>query len=463
MSKQAHSKSAPTGAKRATGRPTFHIDASVLQALREEAGLTQLGLAQRVYARAGRQDKTSHNVMKTSASRWEASGTVQVSLVPHLAEALGVTKAMLQGNVPPPERSRIDEFERLIKERISESGANSVEQALQQFADEQSPERELAESLAHRLELAQLTQLRDEFQAISELTGLTQAELRRPTSHSGVWMLVGSGIWGAIRHELLRGVAELLFAVRQEIESAVKTGLPSDTVIGFREERPWFVVTWSHPRYARLSRTLRFVRCQPVETGIRWASPTNLDRLWLEELPAEVMAAFNFVRGFDGVMAPSSVDSMRLVLRENPSWQEYEELGDKAQAQTLAVVSVNLEYMRLPVLDECQAEGTSHELMVNWLCSDLWSAIAPHLAKWPLKCWSMRASASRIEFLLDVPPRLWRDLKEPPPMGNRLSLVLAELLPDGSLKRAPWRESSVKTVFERLSQDMREQADRAGT
>lgn len=79
MSKQVHSNSASTGAKRATGRPTFHIGASVLQALREDVGLTQLELAKRVYARAGSQAKTSNNLMKTSASRWEASGTVQVN------------------------------------------------------------------------------------------------------------------------------------------------------------------------------------------------------------------------------------------------------------------------------------------------------------------------------------------------------------------------------------------------
>jgi len=463
MSKQNTSKPVPTEAKRATGRPTFHIDASVLRALREEAGLSQLGLARRVYSQAGRQSKTSDNVMKSSASRWEAAGTVQLSLVPHLAETLGITKAMLQGNVPPPERSRVDEFELLIKERISERGAIGVKQALEQYADEQSPERALAASLDRRLELAQLTQLKDEFQALSALTGLTQAELRRPTSHSGFWMLVGSGSWGAIRHELLQGVADLLFAVRQEVENAVEARLPSDTTIGFREEKPWFVVTWSHPRYARLSRTLRFVRCQPVETGIRWAAPTSLDRLWLEELPVDVATAFNFVRGFDDVMTPSSVDRMRLVLRKNPSMRDLEQLGHKAQEQTLVAVGASLEHKPLSLLEECQVEGNSHDLMVNWLSSDLWHAIAPYLADWPLECWSLRAASGRIDFLLNVPPRLWRDIKEPPPTGNLLSLVLSELLADGGLKRAPWKAGSVQVVFERLSRDMRGSADQAST
>lgn len=99
--------------------PHIRIDGKRLRALRKEAGLTQLELAKRVYVRAGREKSTSADVMKNSAHRWEATGAVPPDMAQHLATELKTSVAILQGALPEPAPSRIDEIESRLKQLVA--------------------------------------------------------------------------------------------------------------------------------------------------------------------------------------------------------------------------------------------------------------------------------------------------------------------------------------------------------
>jgi transcriptional regulator with XRE-family HTH domain len=431
------------------GRPTFRIDATRLKALRREAGLTQLALAQRVYTRAGK-GNASAGVMKTSAQRWEKTGAVPLEIAKYLAEELKTTTAVLQGALPEPAPSRVDEIERRIRHLIAVGSSPELIAALEHYQGEDKSERELASHLTLRLEAAQLSQAQDEFEGLAALTGFTVGELRQPMSYEGFWLLMGTGNLGPARSEILSGVTEVLHAVRTELQECLERSHESDAHVSFMEEKHWFRVSFTHARLPQLTRTLRFVRCQPNESGLLWSSPTWLDRFWLETLPYEAYGHANFVTGFDSVRVPAECTNLRLAITKNPGRQEYEELGNDARPEIICFTEGDLAELPSETLDSFRREGISHDLVVNWLAADLWEKLVPFMSEWPLECWSVSLAQARIDIHLDVPYRLYATSTIPPRFGNRLSVILVEQSADGVLKRAPWRPKSVAHVHERL-------------
>lgn len=103
-------------------------------------------------------------------------------------------------------------------------------------------------SLNARLEAAQLSHAKSEFEGISALTGFSVAELRQPMSHDGFWLAIGTGPTGPERTEVVLGIAEILHAVRTELQTCVAGAHESDAHVSFMKERHWFNVTFSHAR-----------------------------------------------------------------------------------------------------------------------------------------------------------------------------------------------------------------------
>lgn len=435
------------------GRPTFRIAAARLRALRKDAGLTQLALAIRVYTRAGK-GNTSAGVMKTSAQRWEKTGAVPLDVAKYLAEELKTTISVLQGALPEPAPSRVDEIESRIKQLIAVGTSPELVAALEHYKDEDKPERELASRLNYRLEAAQLSQEQEEFEKLATLTGFSVGELRQPMSHDGFWLLIGTGNLGPARSEILSGVTDVLHAVRTELKKCLERFHESDAHVSFMEEKHWFRVTIAHARLPQLTRTLRFVRCQPNESGLQWSSPTWLDRFWLETLPREAYWHANFVTGFDSVRVPAECTNLRLTITKNPGAQEYEEMGTDAQPEIITLTEGDLTELSSATLESFRQEGSTHDLVVSWLASDLWERLLPFMSEWPLECWSFSSAQTRIDVHLDVPYRLYATRKIPPRFGNRLSVMLVEQSADGGLKRAPWREKSVARIHERLEDSL---------
>jgi transcriptional regulator with XRE-family HTH domain len=431
------------------GRPTFRIDGTRLRALRIQVGLTQQALAQRVYASA-KKWSSGKDVLKASAQRWERTGKIPRALVAVLAEELNTTIEVLQGALPEPAPSRVDDFEARIKRQIATGASPDLVIALDYYRDDDVPERELAIRLTGRLEAAQLSQAQDEFEAMETLTGYRVDELRQPMSHEGFWLLLGTGHLGPARSEILSGVTDVLYAVRTELQNCLEKFPESDGHISFTEEKNWFRVSLTHARLPQLTRTLRFVRCQPHESGLQWTSPTWQDRLRLEALPREAYEHANFVTGFDTVCVPAECTSLRLAIIKNPGTQKIENSSAEAKPEIVTLTEGNVAHLHSERLESWRREGNSHALVVSWLAANLWQELQPFMSEWPLECWRFSSAHTRIDVRLDVPNRLYSTSATPPNFGNRLSVSLVERRADGELKTAPWRKDSIARVCESL-------------
>lgn len=438
------------------GRPTFRIDGTKLRALRVQAGLTQQGLAQNVYARAGK-GHASVGVMKTSAQRWEKTGAVPANMAKHIADELKTTTAVLQGSAPDPAPSRVDELESRIKRRIADGPTPDLAAALEQCGDEGTPERELAIRLNSRLEAAQLSQAQDELERLAALTGLSAAELRsQPMSHEGYWLLMWTGPTGRETTEVVFGVAAILHSVRTGLRECVADAHESDAHVSFTTERHWFSVAFAHARLPQLTRTLRFVRCQPTESGLNWCSPTWQDEYWLKALAREAYCYANFVTDFDSACAPAECTRLRLAVTRNPVMHEPEDSTEAGRSGIIMVTEGNLSELPAATLNSFVQEGNGHDLVVNWLSADLWDKLQPLLSDWPLECWHFSKAQGRIDIHLNVPYRLDTNRDTPPASGNRFSVMLVERSDNGELRRSPWRDKSLTRILERLEQSHRD-------
>lgn len=434
------------------GRPTSHIDKAALRALREESGFSLLALARKVYERAGK-GTTSDAVMKNTAGRWESNGTVPLDMVRHLAEALNTTISVLRGAPPDPAPSWIDALEKHFHAQIPIGQSPELAAALEDCAmaeDEEAPARQLAESVVCRLEAAQLSQDQNELAKLAALTGYSVSELNRPTSYQGFWMFIGTGVPGPEKSEVLSGIRSVLDEVRIELQEVLDCQHESDAHVLFKKEQHWFQVTIQHARISQWTRTLRFARCQPNERGLQWVMPTRHDHFWLEKLPHEAYGHANFVTRFDGVQVPAECINLRFAISQNPSADDFQKLGGDARSKIVALCASHLTEEYPDRIEAFRRLGCSHHLIVGWLAANLWEEVQPWLSEWPLECWTFSLCQSRIDVCLGVPYRLWTHSKVPPNMGSRMSVSLVEQSAGDVIKRAPWRQKDVASVFEKL-------------
>nr|WP_315848373.1 hypothetical protein [uncultured Rhodoferax sp.] len=403
-----------------------------------------------MYARA-KKPYSSPEVLKVTARRWEKNGTMQADLAQHLAEVLQITVAILQGSLPAPAPSKVDEMEVRLRKLIAGGSNPRLAEELANFEDEENQARALAMRICSRLEIAQLSQAQEEFQDLAAITGYSMKELLEPTSFQGFWMLIGTGPLGPARTEILAGVSDVLYKVRTEMQSCLEGLHQSDAHVTFAEEKHWFRVTIHDPRHPRLTRSLRFVRCQPKESGLQWSSPTWQDRYWVEALPNDACEYANFVTGFDSLRLPSDCRNLRFAVTKTPTLKDFEERGPDAPPEIVELTVGDLAELPAETLESFRREGNAHALVISWLAADLWDRLLPLMSDWPLECWSFRAAHSRIDILLNVPYRLYANSKAPLHFGHRFSVMLYEIDADGGQKRAPWRQKNVAYVHERLT------------
>lgn len=442
--------------KKPMGRPTTRIDTAVLIALRSETGLSQEELAEKVYALA-KKPWSTRAVLKTTGQRWEAKGTMAASLAAHLAAVLDTTLPVLKGEVPAPAPDRIAELVAILQIRAEQGSHSELNEALAHYQGlgEEDAVTSLAKEISHEMEVAQLSQAKEDFNRLSLLTGLTKREVCRPISQNGFWLLVASGAYGLARYELLSGSIGIRHEVNEELRTLSQRAGGSDAKVSFSETKPWFTVTWTHPRL-NLSRTLRFVRCQASEKGLSWVAATEMDRYWLFELVHEAYPFFNFVTGFDSVQVPSQVVNLRIVFERYPSQQENKESQGLAPFTLLHTWEGLLPHLHQATLESFKADGCSHRIVIDRLAADLWDSLQPELSEWPLDYWSLRVAECRIDVMLDVPLRVAAGCAKWPDMGCRFCLSLAEVTSDGMLRSAPWNAESVKDVYDRLTSSLRD-------
>ena len=449
--------------KKPLGRPTMRIDTTVLAQLRRDRGFTQLGLAKAVYALADK-NFASKASLKNTAQRWEKMGTLDGALAVHLAMVLQTTLSVLTGEHPVSAPSRTKELEALLRARAQEPRHLELQEALKYFQSMkyEDPVKGLSEQLNRDMEVAQLSQSSEDFARLSALTGLERHEMRQPVSHHGLWMFIASGPSGPERQELLSGTSDLSHVMTTEWRDQSGRFPHEDSTITFQEEKPWFKVTWTYMGVKEWARTLRFVRCQATEKGLAWVASTELDRFWLNNLVHSAQAHFSFVTGFDSIQVPADVSKLRMLIVRNPSNQEYLETENRAKPVLMKSHEGRLPEIPCDVLERFTSEGQANSIALNWLCVELWDSIQPYLSEWSLKYWSFRQCEARIDVVLDhIPYRDWSSPNVPPLIGARFSLLLAELMADGSHRLAPWKTASVKTVCETLSKTLCEAQTKA--
>ncbi len=274
---------------------------------------------------------------------------------------------------------------------------------------------------------------------------MTKRQMLQPVSHDGLWLLIANGPPGPIRHELLHGVHGITHALHDEWKDLETENSQGDSVITFSEEKPWYKISWMPQRAPEWVREFRFVRCQPTESGLLWVAATDNDEFWLEQLNRDAHGYFDYVETADGLRSPTDVTKLRLLIHRHVSPREAEEQQTSSHLVLLKVHHGSLPDMHPNTLDAFSSEGCAKSIAVNRLCYGLWEALLPYLAEWPLKYWSFRVFGGCIGVALDlVPFREWSNPACPPPVGNLLSISLAELTTAGRHKSVPWSRANVK-------------------
>ena len=450
--------------KKSRGRPTTRIDTAVLAHLRQKAGLTQLGLAEEVY-RLAKKRSSSQASLKNTGQRWEKKGTLDAGLAQHLATVLKTPVEILRGEhpfpTPEPAPSYVNELEALLRKRVQEETIPELENALQYFRENgyDDPVRGLAEELNRELEIAPLSASKERWATLSAITGMTRRQMLRPVGHEGLWLLISSGPPGPIRHELLGGIHGVMQVLRAEWEDVRQSNSFCDSVITFSDEKPWFKVSWMHMRIPEWVREMRFVRCQPTETGLIWVAPTDNDGFWLDQMSNGAYEYFDYVKTSDGIESPSVIANLCLLIKKYLSPNEVEAQQASSEETLLEVHHGAVSEMPASTLASFSKDGRAKFIVVNWLCSGLWEALLPHLSEWPLKYWSVDAAPGRIDVRVradQIPIREWKTFACPPPFGTRLSISLAELTDSGRHKSVPWSRTSVEDVCAKLNRSFQE-------
>ena len=443
--------------KNPVGRPAIHIKPEVLSQLRIDAGLTQVALGKAVYALAKKRWESTGSLQST-VYRWESSGTLDVTLAAHLATVLKTTVPILTGEHPASAPSRIDELKEILSTRAQDQSHLKLQEALRQLREQgyEKPVPALADDLSRFIEVAQLSQSSQAFEHITALTGLGRSELERPSSHSGLWLMIGSGHGPAFR-EIVTGIDSLRYKLEDEWKEASNSFGLRDCSIEFSEEKPWFKVRWTASGLVGFSRTIRFVRCQPNSKGLSWVAPSEWDKFHLESFAPSAQPYFDVVTGFDARPVPAALKDLRVRIERNYSPREYEANPSRGYSETLALHSGELPEYADQIVNDYASVANISFMAIQYLCRDLWDAIEPHLSDWPLKYWSIQAGSSQFSLVLgEIPIREWRSLDNMPPFGHRFSVSLVERQTDGSYHTAPWKTALVELICERLNRKLQE-------
>ena len=445
------------------GRPKFKIQSERLRHLREDAGFTQQGLADAAYARLGK--GTDNQSRLTGYQRIERTGKTSqkfASVVAEvLAEALGkdgkTIFGFLTGGAPEAPPDRKDEIETQLRKQLVAGGNAPLQLSLERLSDAENPVQELARQIAVELEIAHLTQRKEELASLAELTGWTQEELLRPASSLGYWLLIADNV-GFRETEICLGLSDVLRRMQVESEEWLKRWNESDVRIALVKELPWVRVELQHPRIPKFSHTFSFVRCAPTDSGLKWVKPTWRDDFWIEQLKEWSFRQVNFVSGFKPEdRRPIDLRKLRLVVApyEVPEMSQAFSADGTTSAQPILTHKGDLDDLPQEALEKFARDGHSHNLVINRLYVGLWEALESILAEAPARCWRIRTIGGGIYFELQMSfsEAIRRGCTQR--TGTRYEMYLAEELPSGELRPAPWRGADVSAMTASLQERLR--------
>ena len=441
------------------GRPSFKIVPDRLVSSRKEAGFTQVQLAGEIHKRLAR--AFEERSRETGYQRIERTGDTSLKFATCVSEILAErlsrkpsdVLAFLCGGAPEAPPDRLEELQAQLEFQLQVKSGKALHHLLKRYTEDQFPIKELARDLATRIELAHLESRQDELEALAAITGWSIDKLLRPISSLGHWLLV-SRAYGASNSKLMLGLDDVLHHIQVDGAKWLDAIHESDARVELKNDGLWIRVELEHPRHKEIAISFSFVRCVPSSSGLSWVKPTSWDLFWIARLEAWARSHSNFVKLFEPQSdLPSDLKKLRLVVAKRTVPESPEvDTDERNWMKTLFVHKGSTEELPPGVMDNFRADGSSHDLVTNWLSSGLWDALLPFLSDMPASWWRIRSGAGGIQIGLEFGLRdLYAqkmDIGNAPRQGTRLAICLAEELADGRLSEVPWRPKSVQSVVD---------------
>lgn len=413
------------------GRPKFKIDQVRLRALREELGLTQANVAQKVAQQLGTPDTQS---LCRHYQRIEETGQTSSKYAKALATVLGVSVALLHGLEDPEPPSYLEHIQRLLKAQLDGGTNHALQNLLARHAkdDEEYALAHLTEDIAERIEHVLLVRNPARMANLMQLTGLSEPELIAPANVRGFWFLsVSSRTLNCT--EVVDGASPVSWRIG-EIMAEYLSLRGSDSTVRMWHDKPWLRIEICCPRI-RDRMLIDLTRCQPDATGLRWIEAGWRDEFFL--LPAIIDHAYktaDVVTDFSNKTLPSDLHRLRLVVTEH--------IGLFSNEIRRMVVRGRIDNIPESVKENFAKECSSRLLFVNWLTSGLRDALMPHLAAYPASQWHVSTfDAAAVEIKCEDPRFPGAACAE-----LRYRIMLAEEVGPSAFDRVPVRKSDIEQL-----------------
>ncbi|MBG6075347.1 hypothetical protein [Polaromonas sp. CG_9.11] len=425
--------------------------------VRESAGLTQQQVADEVHHRLGHVNEQRSR--ETGYQRIERTGDTSRKFATQIAQVLAEKLdrdpseilSILCGGAPEAPPDSVEELETQLQSQLDGGRNEILKHALKRYDGDDKPVYELARHLGTCIEIAHLENRQADFTELAEITGWSVEKLLRPTSSLGHWLLIKSTKWGR-ETEVILGVSDVLHRIETAGAKWLDALHESDARVLLTNDGLWQGVSLQHPRHAALSVSFSFVRCTPSSSGLTWVKPTWWDHFWIDRLEGWAQRHSNFVKGFKSQTAgPEDLRNLRLVVASRTLPRDITtDFDERDWLKTLIVHCGSIEDMTPQILENFRQEGTSHDLVTNWLSSDLWQALEPYLHQMPMSWWRIQSNAGEISLVLEPSLREMNlhgmDLTNFPRGGVKFIIYLAEELPSGDLRKVAWRAKSTEGV-----------------
>ncbi|MEJ8837599.1 hypothetical protein [Ramlibacter sp. AN1133] len=415
-----------------------------VKGLREEADLTQERAATGLHRLVNPSwSPTSDKAQLTTYQRIESTGKTSRKRAVALAQLFRTTLAVLQGDTPDDGPSLAQRVEAQLRDQLAKGANPALQARLHQLQREGVGDRVewLAGDLAHEIEEAQLAQDQGELNRLSRITGWSQQDLQSAGVQLGHWMVV-SGLNRTSR--ITTGLQSAIEIVKEEGAELLRLA-GDEAAITFTEDLPWLRIEITSARWVmsgRMRLVISVVRCLPTVRGIQWQNPTWRDRSWIDlQLPRWAYSQAEFVT-WQGVRHPKDIRQLRLLIERRIGGAEPEQ--------------VSLHQGALAELSEDHAQrfadgAFTHAEVLRIVRLELFDALSPHLADWPLQHWRVHPGESGIAITLDLTGGTYRDRSRRDIPAFAIRLVEVE---QDKLIPAPWRHSSLEATAKLLAEQL---------
>lgn len=426
------------------GRPSFKLDTQILRRLRETKNYTQQAVAEELYLRLGKKDRSSDQTKKNDYQRIELTGRTSSQTAQVLAEILGVSVRVLQGLEPPEPSEYKKSIVNLLNKQVQKGENEALRLELKSYENSSDSTdkaiEKLAEDIGTRIEASQLSRNPSEIAELKALTGLSETELLDPANVLGHWLIIVSSR-ECNRTEIVQGETKLFNLIIDLLDEHLVSSL-SDSSIRMYQDMPWYRMEIKRAGFNPRLMRIDFTRCHPFENkGIRWET-TWKDQFMLKDFDSWANSIANFVTSFDGNQLPSQLRRMRLII----TGKGLDEVEGK-----MKVITGHLDEISEELMAACQQEGQSHYLVQNWLINDLKTFILPRLQRYPAECWMIDRSANNsinIAFMSgNSQTPASSDMSF---YGHKYRIQLMEEDSENRFSLVPWRMQDIEKLCQQI-------------